>query len=352
MIETDIVNEFFKRGYLLSPAAVEFLKGKNVDEFLSKKYDKLVLQPSDFAANNVKIVKNLTFIPEELTTETFLSFYNSKYEKMKKIFIERIGNEFVSINKIGGKRERVTVLGMVKNVKEKNGKNVIEIEDVTGSVSVIYGGNVDLDDMIAVRGVAAGKVIYADEVIYPDVPLRSPATGEGRVLLLSDLELAEAPQSKIDSLLDVLNGDYDYGIIVGNVGDFEKLKSILPDGKKFFIIPGPKDSKTYPSLPPKINFGVPLSNPSMININGVNILMVTNFNMNMLKKRYLGKSSLILNEDFLVLDVVPDIVVSNGQPNIKNYKSITIVNCGSMLDVERPVILDLKTREWNELKEM
>ncbi len=348
----DIANEFFKRGYLLSPSAVEFLKDKNIDEFLSKKYDKLVLHPEDFKSNNIKIIKNLTFIPEELTTETFLSFYNSKYEKMKKIFIERIGNEFVSINKINNKRERVAVLGMVKNVKEKDGKSVIEIEDITGSVGVIYKGTVELDDMIAVRGVAAGKVIYADEVVYPDVPLRSPATGEGRVLLLSDLELNEAPQSKIDELNEVLMGNYDYGIIVGNIGDKEKLKTMLPSDKKFFIVPGAKDVKTYPSLPLKINFGVPLSNPSMININGVNILMVTNFNMNMLKKRYLGKSSLILNEDFLVLDVIPDIIVSNGQTNVKNYKSITIINCGSMLDVERPVIVDLKTREWNELKEM
>ncbi len=349
----DVVKEFFNRGYLLSPSAVEFLKGRDPAEYLNKKYDKIVLSADDLREikmREVKIIKNLTSVPEELTTETFLNFYNSKYEKMKNIFISKMGGNFVSINKIG-KREKVTTIGMVKNIKEREGKKIIELEDITGSINVIYKGDVELDDVIAVRGMAAGNVIYADEVIYPDVPLRPPATGSGRILLMSGLDLDEAPETKIEKLRDVFNNDYDYCIIVGNVGDVKKLESLLPS-KKTFVVPGIKDSNKYPSPPINVSGAIPLSNPSMIDINGVKILMVTNFKMDMIRKRYLGKSSLILDEDFLVMDEIPDIIVSNGPPNIKNYKSITIINCGTLLDTMRPVIVDLKTREWNELGEI
>ncbi len=347
----DVVNEFFKKGHLLTPEAVEFLKGKDITPYLQKEYKKLVLTKDDFI-ESVRIVKNLSYIPDKLTTETFLKFFNSKYEKMKKIFISRFGNEFVSINKIG-RRGEVSVIGMIREIKRKE-KTIVEIEDITGSISVVYDGSERLeeDDVVAVRGTAAGQVIYAKEILYPDVPLREPNTGKGKVLFLSNLELDETTPERIEKLQTLLDsGGFDYVVIVGNIGDVKTLEKMrFP--KKTFLVPGKKDSKTYPSLPLNVNIEnvVPLSNPAMIEINGVKILMITGFDMTMLRKRYLGKSHIILEEDYLVLDEVPDIVASDGEPNVKNYKSITIVNAGSFLSDVRPVIVDLKTREWKEVE--
>lgn len=351
----DIELKFFKIGHLLTPEAKKFIEDNDgIETYLNKKYDNIVITLNDLMKNveEIKILKNLTFIPEKLTTETFLSFYNSKYEKMKKIFIERVGNDFVSINKIG-RRGHVAIMGMVKEVKEKDGKKIIDVEDITGTISVIYNGpeEVKLDDVIGVRGMSAGSVIYADEILYPGVPIREATTGKGNVFIISGLDLDEAPTDKVDKLKKLLQmEEYNYLIVVGNIGDKNAFEN-FEFNKKTFVVPGPKDSKTYPSIPLELSKNkniISLSNPAMIEINGVKFLIMSSFNMKMLKKRYLGKSSIILDDDYLVMDVVPDIVVSNGKPNIMNYKSITIINSGTLLDVMRPVKVNLDTREWKE----
>jgi len=348
----NIEEEFFKRGYLLSPEAKKLLENRNWKDYLNKNYERMVLMPDDFA-DEIRILKNLTYIPERLTTDIFLKFQNSKYDKMKKIFIERIGNEFVSINKIG-RRGHVSVIGIVRNIKEKEGKKIIEIEDITGLATVIYKGeeNVALDDVIGVRGTSAGNVIYADEILFPGVPIRSPTTGKGKICIISGLDLDESPTDKVEKLIKFLQTEeYDYLIVIGNIGDVGAFENFNIT-KKIIVIPGPKDSKTYPSIPLKFSKEniISLSNPSMIEINGVKILLINNFNMNMLKKRYLGKSSIILNEDYLVLDILPDIIVSNGKPSVSNYKSITIINSGTLLDVMKPVVVNLETRDWKEIE--
>ena len=71
----------------------------------------------------------------------------------------------------------------------------------------------------------------------------------------------------------------------------------------------------------------------------------------MLKKRYLGESKTILPEDYLVLDVVPDIVLHGHtkNPEVSNYKSVTIINAGSPLTDFRPIVIDLPTREVEQI---
>ena len=122
-----------------------------------------------------------------------------------------------------------------------------------------------------------------------------------------------------------------------------------------FLIPGEVDSKTYPSLPIELGKNdnlISLSNPSMIEINNVKILLIHKFDISMLKKRYLGKPQLILDEDLLVCDEVPDIIAygHTHQPEIMNYKSITIASAGSLLADFMPVIIDLETREYIQMR--
>lgn len=90
----------------------------------------------------------------------------------------------------------------------------------------------------------------------------------------------------------------------------------------------------------------------MVELNNIKILLVHDFNLSMLKKRYLGKSKDILEEDYLVLDEVPDIVHCGHthEPFVRNYKSVTIVNSGSPLTEFRPVVVDFNTRAVEQVK--
>ncbi len=66
----------------------------------------------------------------------------------------------------------------------------------------------------------------------------------------------------------------------------------------------------------------------------------------MLKKRYMGKSRAIFDEDYLVLDEVPDIVHTGGEDaSVTNYKSVTLVSSGAVLREFRPIVVDFATRD-------
>ncbi|MCD6557948.1 MAG: metallophosphoesterase family protein [Candidatus Aenigmarchaeota archaeon] len=379
MKKEDIIKYFLDAGFLVSPGALNFLANKDdVETIINKikketRSEKVVLGLEDVRVyeeekkerkENIIIIKNLRSKPDEIKTEDFLHFYQDKYKKMQKIIQERINANFVSINKLGGVRKEVSLIGIIKDKKRKDEKIILELEDMTGTVPVIFNSGLvnieelELDDVIAVRGISATKVIYGKEVMYPDIPLRSATRGVGKGCFISDLHLDEAPTSDLKRFFDWFSqSDIKYLFIAGDITDMKMLENFVDDfnGRKtIFLIPGNMDDKEYPALPLKTEKKniISLSNPSMVELNGIKILLIHDFDINMLKKRYLGKSRDILEEDYLVLDVVPDIVHCGHthEPIVKNYKSVTIVNSGSPLSEFKPVVIDFSTRAVEQVK--
>jgi len=363
MNEKEIIDKFMKRGFLLSKDALEFLKTKDdvyINDVVRRiNSDKTILDKEDVVLEEeYKILKCLKEVPNELTTEDFLSFYKSKYEKMRRIVRERMNKEFVSINKLSNFRNEVWVMGIVKDIYKKDEKTILELEDVTGYVPITFDfkdvEGVDLDDFIVVRAVGTKKMLFGKKILFPDIPLREPVFGKGRGCFISDIHLNEAPSKDFSFFLEWFQShDIDYLFIAGDIGDvtlFQELIKTIPY-RKVFVIPGNVDKKEYPSLPLNVegNNIVSLSNPAMVEINGLKILIIHDFNLTFLKKRYLhsGQPKRILKEDFLVLEDVPDVVHygHTHEPLIRNYKSVTIVNSGSLLTNFKPVVIDFSTRE-------
>ncbi len=351
-----IISQFLQKGKLLTPEALEHIC--STGEMLDASGMLVSLETTH---DHIRILKNLSSKPAEIKTEDFLKFYASKYDKMKGVIVSRLQKDFVSLNKLDALRNEVYVLGIVKDRKEKDGKHVIELEDLTASVSVIFEEAVeaDMDEVIAIRAVSAGKILYGKEVLYPDIPLRQPARGNGRACFVSDLHLEQAPRQDIEKFFRWFGGEeIKYLFVAGGIGDARMMEEMVGEycsKKKIFVIPGEADTdKEYPQLAEEFSSGniVPLSNPSMVEINGIKILIIHKFAMDMLKKRYLGKSKAILPEDYLVLDEVPDIVHCGftHEPHISNYKSATIVNSGSLLSSFKPVVVDFATREAEHVR--
>ena len=90
------------------------------------------------------------------------------------------------------------------------------------------------------------------------------------------------------------------------------------------------------------------SNPCMININGIKILVVTDFSLENLRKRQFKQPKTPCEP--LVVEDVPDVIVYNNQnePQVNNYKSTTFVSTGSILSNFKPVVMDLGTRETTQ----
>lgn len=363
-MEQDIINKFISKGRLLTPEALEFIKKSNTDLFFSYNFNNFIISEKDLKslikAEQYKILKNLNNIPDEVRIEDFAKFYKSKYEKMKNIITERLKKDFISLNKIDSSRKEVFVIGIVKEMSEKEGKKIIDLEDLTTTIPVIFdsSGDLELDDVVAIRAIAAGKTLYGKEIIYPDIPLRSPTTGTGKACFVSDLHLDEAPKTDIENFfLWFEKQGIENLFVAGDIGDhvyFERLTEQYCTNSTIFVIQGNVDENKYPAkaYPYKNKNIISLSNPSMVEVGGLNILMLHYTDTTMLKKRYLGKSSIILPDDYLVLDIVPDIVHygHTHEPYITNYKSVTLVNSGSLLSNFLPVVVDFGTREAKHIK--
>jgi DNA polymerase II small subunit len=362
MDKKEIVKRFFGKENLLTPKALSFMESQDT-ETIEGDFTDIVLTEKTFVAGE-RIIKNLSEKLNEIKTEDFIRFFSSKYEKMKNIITERLQKNFVSLNKTDSSRNEVYSIGIVKEIKEKNNKQIIELEDPTATKPIIYDSTiegVDLDDVIAVRAIAAGDVLYGKEVLFPDIPLRQPAKGSGKACFISDLHLEESATSDLERFFNwFYQQNIPYLFVAGDIStkkerteEFEKLVERYCFNKKIFIIPGNVDDPEYPQL--AIDFKnrniISLSNPAMVEINGIKVLLIHQFDLSMLKKRYLGKSNVILKEDYLVLDHVPDIVHCGHthQPLVMNYKSVTIVNSGSLLAEFKPVVVDFSTREVEQV---
>ena len=277
---------------------------------------------------------------------------------MKHIITERVPKDFISLNKTDTSRSSIYSIGIIKDIREKNNKHIIDLEDPTATKPIIYDSkqDVELDDVVVVKAIAAGDVLYGKELIFPDIPLRQPTKGSGRACFISDLHLDEAADTDLEKFFSWFSQqDIQYLFVAGDIGDkevFEKTTERLYN-KKVFVIPGNIDNDEYPQLP--LDFKnkdiISLSNPSIVEINRMKILMIHKFDLSMLKKRYLGKSDVILKEDYLVLDQVPDIVHCGHthQPQVMNYKSVTVVNSGSLLAEFKPVVVNFETREAEQV---
>lgn len=352
----EIVSLFFKLGVLLRHEELDWLN--SVSDAEVNEISRAV-SPKDeiarrMAAPKFEVLKNLTSKPAA-TVEMQPQFFNSRYEQMKAITSQRIARNWRSINNLPSRGE-VFLTGIVRNIREGE-KTVVEMEDPTGSIAVTFAEkpDVQLDGFAAVRAAIAWKAVFGKEVLHPDIPIRAATKGDGRACFISDLHLEEAPLPDARRLLSSIAAEnVDWLFVAGDTGRIEAFEDIVGN-IPMFIIPGEADAQdAYPQLPMRTNKTniIPLSNPSVVRVGGLNVLLCHKFEQEMLRRRHLGSSEVVLANDFLVLDCVPDIVGygHDHKPLVSNYKATTLVNAGSLLTKAQPVIIDFKTREWKQLK--
>jgi hypothetical protein len=296
------IKNLINLGYLVDESIVKLIE--NIDEDNFYKLVEGLKKESSFMITNELIKKILVrdvgiikeFTPhKKFTVQDFVKNLNEKYNALQSILLKRLEfSDLISINKISS--GNVSVIGFVKD-KTENGDNFItNLEDPTGVVQTVItkplGEKLSLDDVVAVSGRMNNKILFADKIVYPDVPLR-PVNYASENVKIAFLE--ENKDCKADYVF---------------------FKNKIKDNIK---------DKIYS-----------IKNPCLIEINGILILIMPGFNpLETLRKRYVN----IENTDFII-DPVPDIIFTDKDVNI-NYKGITIVSLNKMID--------LKTREINDI---
>ena len=294
----DHIKNLMNLGFLLDSDTADIVKNLDEESFYrlveGLKNEKSVVLSKELIkkllSKEVNIIRSFKPI-QSFTVQDFVKTLNERYSFLQKILLSKLElSNVVSINKFSS--GEVSIIGLIKTKEEKDDNYILTLEDPTGEVQAIIskamGEKVSLDDVVAVSGRINNKILFVENLIFPDVPLRPVTYSQENVkIVFSD----EKIEQKID-----------YIISKNKVED--KIKN-----------------KIYEIV-----------NPSIFEIEGVRILLIFDLDTSeILKKRFVK----IENTDFLI-EPVPDIVLTNKETNT-NYKGISIVS--------KNKIIDLKTRE-------
>lgn len=347
MDKKTIVKKFAVYGRNINPLAVETLMKNinlhNLDGIIAhicKTVDSFVISPED-VLNALKCYKDEKEKVEpkpkkvevkdvtgksmcEGTIEDFIAYFNSRFEKLSSFVRKRIGGiKISSLDKF--KNEQVEVVGMVKDVRDYGEFVIFDLEDKDGVVSVFASGKLRetalelFDDVVGVIGVYKNGRIYADRIVFPDVPMRERAKKDFGVVFISDTHFGskEFLKKEWDLFTRWLSGEVGSGKVldlaskikyVVIAGDIVDGVGIYPKQEEDLLITNiyaqyeyaaeqlekiPKDIKIYlsvgnhdairqaepqPALPKEIrdlfpNNVVHVGNPAYVNLDGLNVLI-------------------------------------------------------------------------------
>ena len=199
----------------------------------------------DKEESDVKILFSYEEESKKREIQDFVSFFNSRYKILEDMLKNRQElQNIMSINRILNKKERETVslIGLVDDKKvTKNNNIILKLEDQTGSVSILINKNktdliniakdIVLDEVIGVVGVSGGSIVFANNIIYPDVPVNKElkkSPDEDYAICLSDLHFGSSYflSDDFNKFLKWINGE------TGN----ENQKIIAKKVKYIFII--------------------------------------------------------------------------------------------------------------------
>ncbi|MFB6180419.1 MAG: DNA-directed DNA polymerase II small subunit [Candidatus Nanohalobium sp.] len=165
----------------------------------------------------VEILDEAEITKQEKDVPEFLSYYNDRYERMRKLLTRRTRLQAATtIKRLDRKDEgdQAATVGLVKSkYSTSSGKWIVELEDKTGVFKALVdereGEMIVPDEVIGVQGSMGGDIIYADSVVRPDLPIPQGDTAsvedEVYAAYISDLHMGS-----VDTLTERLNrfGDW------------------------------------------------------------------------------------------------------------------------------------------------
>lgn len=253
----------------------------------------------------VKVIKQISSKRLE-SVQDFVNALNLKYSSLQKIIIEKLDiKDVFSINNIGN--DRCAIIGLVRKIKEVEGRYSIEMEDATGSVSVLANktdasSKLNEDDVIASTGYMRGGTFEADALIWPDVPTMTPTKGNGKMIFLSNLKLT-------DKTIELVKAA-DYVFIYNCTGWLD----VAANTSAQWVVVGGSGNITV------------VTDPSIVEAGGLKILIHFGKDLaaDVLRRRFLTSNG----NDFIV-EPAPDIVFTSTAEHL-DYRGVTIIGNGTI----------------------
>jgi DNA polymerase II small subunit len=190
-----------------------FEKGKNKEnyrkfiEYLSTQEKQGGTKESSAGTlGSVKIIYSYNEDSKKRDIQDFVQYFNNRYRAIEKILKNRTElKNIISISRIKAKKDRdnISLIGLVKEKQVTKNKNIIlTLEDPSGHIRVLanknrpdlfkVARNTVLDEVIAVTGVNAENIVFANNIILPEIPTNKElkkSPDEAYALFLSDLHV-------------------------------------------------------------------------------------------------------------------------------------------------------------------
>ena len=346
-----------------------------------------------------------------------ITYFQSRYEKLSKILKQR--PDLKMTTKVADIEDGQTTLNLILMVKEirstKNGHRFVEFEDDTGSISILFSNkNEELfaeaeklvkDEVVGVIANKDNDFVIANQLIYPGVTRIKEKNMDFGIVFLSDVHIGSLTflEDAFKKFIDWINcefgneeqrkiaEDIKYLIIAGDIVDgigvypnqdkelsikdireqYDEAARFLGNIRsdiKIIITPGNHDAsrmaEPQPAVPEEyakamyeLNNVEFVSNPAVVSLDGIQVLIYHGESFNelpmaikglsyekneymmeeLLRKRHLapiyGERTPLASEleDYLVIEHVPDIF-HTGHIHINSYKKyngIHMINSGT-----------------------
>jgi len=187
--------------------------------------------------NGLKTKSFITSLGKKPDVDDFVKYFRNRFVKLRGILSSHSNlANLVSMNKISGNRQGISVIGMVSDKRvTKNGNILLTLEDLTGAIRILVNKNreelygicedVTLDSVIGVKGSGNKEIIFANDIVFPDSVLfkRKKSPVEEYALFLGDLHYGSRLflEENFKKFIDYLNGK------VPGTTDVEKIKYLF-----------------------------------------------------------------------------------------------------------------------------
>jgi len=186
---------------------------------------------------HVKVLSNYSYAGKKLVVKDFANYYRNRFSEIRNFLQESPQlNNLVSIDKIFGSRQGISLIGIISNKRVTKNKNLLfEIEDLTGKIKVIVNQNkkeiyekaeeIALDSIVGFRGSGNREIFFVNDIVFPDaiIPERKKSNVEEYVLFIGDLHFGSKLflEDSFLKFIDYLNGK------IPNTPEVENIKYLF-----------------------------------------------------------------------------------------------------------------------------
>ncbi len=177
--------------------------------------------------STVMILKSYGEDSKKRDLQDFVAHFKYRYEFLRKILMNRPElQNILSINRLSkssdDSREPVSVIGLVYDKQiTKNGNILLQLEDVTGKISVLVTKNnrvlyetaehVVLDEVIGINGTCKNRFIYVQHLLFPEIqnPVLKMCDDDVYAAFISDIHVGSKVflRAAFERFIQWLNGE-------------------------------------------------------------------------------------------------------------------------------------------------